>query len=96
MLDALAARARPGARVYWPRTAEAAVEVYARDGRLRADLRRAEAPEDADVAVVAVDGAARDAEYRTWAAFRDARPVAGAFLDEVPLVLVYARPGAWR
>ncbi|ABC82630.1 glycosyltransferase family 39 protein [Anaeromyxobacter dehalogenans] len=96
VLDALAARARPGARVYWPRTAEAAIDVYRRDGRLRADLRRAESPEEADVAVVAVDGAARDAEYRTWAAFRDARPVAGAFLDEVPLVLVYARPGAWR
>jgi hypothetical protein len=74
----------------------AALEAYARDGRLRADLAAAAAPEEADLAVVALDGASRDAEYRAWAALRTARPAAGVYRDEVPLALVYARPGAWR
>ncbi|WP_242360242.1 MULTISPECIES: glycosyltransferase family 39 protein [Anaeromyxobacter] len=96
VLEPLNARARPGARVWWPSTAPEAVEAWVRDGRLRPDLRRADGPEDADVAVVALDGASRDDEYRAWAAFRTARPAAGAYLDEVPLALVYARSGAWQ
>ena len=32
----------------------------------------------------------------TWTAFDTDRPASGLFLDEVALVLVYARPGAWR
>jgi hypothetical protein len=96
VLDDLNARARPGARVYWATSAPAAVRAYARDGRLRPDLAIATTAEEADVAVVTVDGASRDAEYRVWSAFRTARPAAGAYLDEVPLALVYARPGAWR
>jgi len=96
VLGALAASASPGARVYWPTTAPAAVRAFARDGRIRPDLLTADGPEDADLAVVTLDGGSRDAEYRTWSAFRTARPVAGAYLDEVPLAFVYARPGAWR
>jgi hypothetical protein len=45
---------------------------------------------------VTLDGGSRDAEYRIWSAFRTARPSSAVFLDEVPLVHVYARPGAWR
>jgi len=96
LLDALADRASRGARVYWPTTAPAAVRAFARDGRIRSDLQTAEGPEDADLAVVTLDGGSRDAEYRTWSAFRTARPAAGAYVDEVPLAFVYARPGAWR
>ena len=96
VLDAVNARARDGARVWWPSVAPAALRAFARDGRLRADLAIATGPDDADLAVVALDGAGRDAEYRAWGAFRTARPVAGAYLDEVPLALVYARLGAWR
>ncbi len=96
VLDAVNARARDGARVWWPSLAPAALRALGRDGRLRADLAVADGPDDADLAVVALDGTGRDAEYRAWSAFRTARPVAGAYLDEVPLALVYARPGAWR
>jgi hypothetical protein len=46
--------------------------------------------------VVTIDGAGRDDEYRAWAAFRTARPVAGVYVDEVPLAFVYAAPGGWR
>ena len=70
--------------------------AWTRDGQLRPDLAWAEGPEAADLAIVALDGASRDDEYRAWAALRTAHPSAGAYLDEVPLVLVYARGGAWR
>ncbi len=97
VLAALGERARPGARVWWTSVPAAAVAAYARDGRIRPDLRVAAGPEEADVAVVPVEGAGgRDAEYRAWSAFRSARPAAGAYEDEVPIALVYARPGAWR
>jgi hypothetical protein len=45
---------------------------------------------------VAVEGGERDAEYRAWSALRTARPVAGVYMDEVPLAFVYARAGAWQ
>jgi hypothetical protein len=90
------ARARAGARIWWPRVAPEAVRLLAADGRLRPDLVAANGPEDADVVVVPIDGADRDDEYRAWAALRTARPTSGVYLDEVPLVLVYARAGAWR
>jgi hypothetical protein len=96
LLSPLVARAREGARVWWPTVEPAAVLALQRDGRLRPDLTAAVTPEDADVAVVTVDGPDRGAEYRVWSAFRTAAPVAGAYQDEVPLGFVYARPGAWR
>lgn len=96
LLEAVNARAREGARIWWPTSSPAAVRALARDGRLRPDLAIADGPDDADLAIVTLDAAGRDAEYRTWSVFRTARPVAGAYLDEVPLALAYARPGAWR
>jgi hypothetical protein len=63
-----------------PAAPDLAVAAGGRRGRRDRDARRLE----------------RDAEYRVWSAFRTARPAAGVYLDEVPLALVYARPGAWR
>jgi hypothetical protein len=94
-LEAVAAPARPGARVWFGALPEAAVALYRADGRLRADLASAGSPADADLAIVSLDGS-RDPEYRVWTAFRTARPVHVVVLDEVPLAFVYARPGAWR
>jgi hypothetical protein len=96
LADALGARARDGARVWWPTSSPAAVRTLTRDGRLRSDLAVASSPDEADLAVVTLDRAGRDDEYRAWAAFRSARPVAGIYVDEVPLGFVYAAPGAWR
>jgi hypothetical protein len=89
-------RAAAGARVWWAGAAPEAVALYARDGLVRRDLAVASGPEDADLAVVTLDGGSRDAEYRAWAALRTARPAAGVYADEVPLAFVYARRGAWR
>ena len=96
LLEAIDARAPAGARIWWPTASPVAVRALSRDGRLRADLSVASSPEEADLAVVTLDRAGRDDEYRAWAAFRSARPVAGAYLDEVPLAFVYAAPGGWR
>lgn len=106
LLGELNAHAAPGARVWWQETGPLAVQAWQRDGRVRADLRWADGPEDADVSVWHFHQEFRDKEYRTWTAFavptapgepaRLPRPVAGLYLDEVPLVTVYARPGAWR
>jgi hypothetical protein len=96
VLPELNDRARGGARVWWPRTDPGAVAAWTRSGRLRDDLALADGPDDADIVVATIDGASRDGEYRAWAALRTARPVAAAYLDDVPLVFVYARAGAWR
>jgi 4-amino-4-deoxy-L-arabinose transferase-like glycosyltransferase len=106
VLDELNAHAIPGARVWWQETARSAVAAWQRDGRVRADLRWAEGPEEADLSIWQYHQEFRDKEYRTWTAFAERprpgerarlpRPVAGVYLDEVPLVQVYARAGAWR
>ncbi len=95
LLPELAAHARPGARVYWAAVPAATLWVYAQDGRIRPDLSVAAAPDDADLAVVPLGGS-RQEEYRVWASFHSSTPATGAFLDEVPLAWVFARPGAWR
>jgi hypothetical protein len=92
----LSERAAEGQRVWFAGLSPRAAEALRHDGRLRADLRIATSPAEADLAVVELDDARRDVEYRVWGAFETARPVAAVRLDEVPLASVYARPGAWR
>lgn len=96
LLRQLSDHARPGARIHWIGVPPAAQAVYARDGRLRADLSTAATPEEADLAVVALTGGPRAEEYRAWAALHTSTPAAAVFLDEVPLAWIYVRPGAWR
>jgi len=96
VLPALNEHAIPAARVWYQEASFDAVRAYQRDGRLRADLRWADGPESADVSVYHFHQEFRDKEFATWSQFRTARPVAGAYLDEVPLIQVYARAGVWR
>jgi 4-amino-4-deoxy-L-arabinose transferase-like glycosyltransferase len=96
VLPALNAHAVPGARVWFQEATTLAVKQYQRGGKLRPDLATASGPEDADISIWQYHQEFRDREFRTWTEFRTARPVVGAYLDEVPLVQVYARPGAWR
>ena len=96
VLPALNDHAAPGARVWFQEATWLAVREYQRDERLRADLAWANGPEDADISVWHYHREFLDKEFRTWTEFGTTRPVAGAYLDEVPLVQVYARPGAWR
>jgi hypothetical protein len=96
VLPELNAHAVPGARVWFQEATTLAVKQHQRDGKLRPDILAASGPEDADISIWLYHQEFRDREFRTWTEFRNARPVAGAYLDEVPLVQVYARPGAWR
>lgn len=95
ILAEIGAHARPGARVWWAGAPPEAIRAHRRDGRLRPDLTSAREPAEADLAVVSQDGGPRHDDCRAWTAFGTARPVASVYLDEVPLVHVYARPGAW-
>jgi 4-amino-4-deoxy-L-arabinose transferase-like glycosyltransferase len=95
-LDTINAHALPGARVWYQEATWLATVAYQRDGRLRPDLRWAERPEEADVSVWHHHAEFMDKEFTTWTQFRTAQPVAGVYLDEVPLIEVYARAGAWR
>ena len=96
VLPALNEHAAPGARVWFQEATWLAVLAYQRDGVLRGDLRWANGAEEADISIWHYHQEFRDKEYLTWTAFGTARPASGAYLDEVPLVQVYARPGAWR
>jgi len=96
ILPALNEHAASGARVWFQEATWLAVQEYQRDGRLRPDLAWAYGPEDADISVWHYHREFLDKEFRTWTTFGSARPVAGAYLDEVALVQLYARPGAWR
>lgn len=96
VLAALNEHAAPNARVWFQEATWLAVKEYQRDGRLRRDLVWATGPEDAEISVWHYHQEFRDKEFRTWTEFRSARPVAGVYLDEVPLIQVYARAGAWR
>lgn len=96
VLPELNNHASPGARVWFQEATWLAVKYYQRDNRLRADLVWANGPEDADISIWHFHQEFRDKEFRTWTSFGTERPVAGVYLDEVPLIQVYARPGAWR
>ena len=106
LLPELNEHALPNARVWWQETTYLAVRAWQRDGRVRSDLRWADGPEEADLSIWQYHQEFRDKEFRTWTAFAEAprpgerarlpRPVTGVYLDEVPLVVIYARPGAWR
>ncbi len=96
VLPAVNEHAAPGSRVWFQETTALAAHQYQRDGRLRKDLTVASGPEDADISIWQYHQEFRDREFRTWTEFHVTRPVAGAYLDEVPLAQVYARPGAWR
>jgi len=66
--------------------------AYAR-GMLRRDIRYAAGPSDADYVALQWHREFRDREPETWNAFHTHRPATGLYLDEVPQIVVYARPG---
>ena len=85
--------APPGARVFFHEVNFESYRAYQQAGLLRPDLGYAAGPGDADYAALQWHREFRDREPETWNAFRTQRPATGLFLDEVPQILVYARPG---
>jgi hypothetical protein len=83
----------PGARVYFHEVNVESYRAYILAGLLRPDIRYASDPEQSDYAALQWHREFRDREPQTWNAFGTRRPATGLYLDEVPQVVVYARPG---
>jgi hypothetical protein len=64
---------------------------YQRNGLMRADLRPASGPDDADLAAYQYHQEFREHEFNIWQAFDTRRPSTGLYLDETPQVVVYTR-----
>jgi len=82
-----------GARVYFHEVNVESYRAYILAGLLRPDIRYAPEPEQSDYAALQWHREFRDREPQTWNAFGTRRPATGLYLDEVPQVVVYARPG---
>ncbi|NMB77445.1 MAG: phospholipid carrier-dependent glycosyltransferase [Myxococcales bacterium] len=78
-----------GARLYLHEVTGEAFRFYQRDGWLRADVRMAWGPEDADFCAYQYHREFVDAEYRIWNQTGTRRILHGLYLDEVPVILVY-------
>jgi len=86
------ANAPNGARLWLHEVTDYSFVDYQREGRLRADLRIAHGPAEADVAVYQYHQEFREQEFAIWQAFGTTQPVAGLYLDETPQIVVYRRP----
>lgn len=93
VLPWLNAHCPPGARVYFHEVNVESYRAYVTMGMLRRDIRYAPGPEQADYVALQWHREFRDREPQTWNAFGTHRPATGLYIDEVPQVVVYARPG---
>ena len=93
VLPWLNANCPPSARVYFHEVNVESYRAYLLSGMLRPDIRYAPGPEQADYVALQWHREFRDREAETWNAFGTRRPAAGLYLDEVPQIVVYARPG---
>jgi hypothetical protein len=93
VLPWLNAHCPPGARVYFHEVNVESYRTYILSGMLRPDLRYAAGPAESDYAALQWHREFRDREPETWNAFGTHRPATGLYLDEVPQIVVYARPG---
>jgi len=93
VLPWLNANCPPAAGVYFHEVNVESYRAYVLSGMLRADIRYAPGPEQADYVALQWHREFRDREPETWNAFGTRRPATGLYLDEVPQIVVYARPG---
>jgi hypothetical protein len=93
VLPWLNANAPRNARVFFHEVNAESYRAYQLELLLRADIQYAPTPESADYAALQWHREFRDFEPRVWNAFGTRRPATGLYLDEVPQVVVYARPG---
>jgi hypothetical protein len=84
--------AAPGDRVYFHRTTHACCEAYRRDGLLRPDLVEVSDLVGADWVLYEAQRTWVDDEAALWNRWGTRRPVAGVYVDEVPMNLLYRRP----
>lgn len=90
-LDYLNGHLEPAARVFFPPTNLDSYHAYRRDGLLRPDIQYSATLDKADWATIHCEDTEADDEHRVWNDWGTARPVAGVYVDEVPMNLVYRR-----
>ncbi len=91
-LPYLNAHLDPSGRVFFQRTNPECFQQYWREGLVRSDMQYADKIGDAGWATIHVQRTFDDDEYRIWNDWGTRMPVAGVYLDGVPLNLVYRRP----
>jgi hypothetical protein len=79
--------------VYFHEVNAESYRAYQISGALRRDIQYAPNPEASDYAAIQWHREFRDVEPHVWNAFGTRRPATGLYLDDVPQVIVYARPG---
>jgi hypothetical protein len=83
----------PASRVFFHEVNFESYRTYVAMGLLRGDIRYAQSPEQSDYAALQWHREFRDYEPETWNAYGTQRPATGLYLDGVPQIVVYARPG---
>jgi 4-amino-4-deoxy-L-arabinose transferase-like glycosyltransferase len=86
--------ARHGATVYIFDTAYQAWDMMVRDGKARRDLRVVWSPAEADFSIYHHEQHMQGVEYQYWVANGTTAPAHIPLYDGVPVVWVFARPGA--
>jgi hypothetical protein len=95
-LERLNALVEPGGAVFFQRMTPECHDAYRREGLLRPDIGYAWRIEDASWATIHVQRTFDDDEYRIWNEWGTRAPVAGVYVDEVPMNLLYRRPRVAR
>jgi hypothetical protein len=90
--DWLAANAPQNATVFIHDTTYDAWNEMQREGRIRADLRAAGSPSDAQIALIQYELHMQEVEYQVWVAFGTDSPAYIVADDGVPIVIIYKRP----
>jgi len=85
------AHAPLNARLWLHEVTGLAFQQYQLNGMLRADIRPANGPEDAQLVAYQYHQEFREQEFETWQEFGTQSPVTGLYLDETPQVIVYER-----
>jgi len=85
------AHAPPNARLWLHEVTGLAFQQYQLNGMLRADIRSASGPKDAQLAAYQYHQEFREQEFDIWQDFGTQTPATGLYLDETPQVIVYQR-----
>jgi hypothetical protein len=80
-----------GSRLWLHEVTGLAFREYQLNGMLRADIRAAQSPKDANLSAYQYHQEFREQEFEIWQEFGTQTPATGLYLDETPQVIVYQR-----
>lgn len=82
-----------GSRVFFHRTNFDSYNQYKRDGLLKSTIQYASDVRSSDYAIIFHQVGYVEEYYQVWKEYQTRSPAAGVYLEGVPLVTLYARPG---